>query len=71
MPQPQTPTAPAQQPKEIRKSPRTLKKEAVARRLARYKQAEVEMVEMQQKWQIATVTEEDNEEDEDNNAVEQ
>jgi hypothetical protein len=42
MPPPQTPTATAQQPKEIRKSPRTLKREAVERRKARYEQAQLE-----------------------------
>jgi hypothetical protein len=42
MPPPQTPAAPAQQPKEIRKSPQTLKREALERSKARYKQAEIE-----------------------------
>ena len=41
--------APARQPKEIRKSPQTLKKEAVARSLARYKQAEIEYAEAEKK----------------------
>ena len=39
---PPTPPPPAQQPKEVRKSPRTLKKEQVARRHARYAQAALE-----------------------------
>jgi hypothetical protein len=41
-PAPTTPPPPAQQPKEVRKSPRTLIRESVERRKARFQQAEIE-----------------------------
>ncbi len=44
-PPPPTPPPPAQQPKEVRKSPCTIKKEAVAIRKARYEQALLEYAE--------------------------